>query len=134
MRGFTLNGYALLYLKTSFFYFFFLGALGVLLIAVGFLAGQKRRFEWSKLMAFECGFDSLSSTRDPFSLRFFLLALLFLIFDVEIILLFPYIFNLKISCFKIRVVRKCLYFRLLVILVGGLAHELNEGTLDWKYD
>jgi NADH-ubiquinone oxidoreductase chain 3 len=69
-------------------------------------------------------------SRIPFSLRFFLLALLFLVFDLEIILLFPYVFRVSITRIKIKVIRKLWGFIFLVILVGGLVHELNEGTLD----
>lgn len=69
-------------------------------------------------------------SRIPFSLRFFLLALLFLVFDLEIILLFPYVFRVRVTRIKIKVIRKLWGFIFLIILVGGLVHELNEGTLD----
>nr|UJH93256.1 NADH dehydrogenase subunit 3 [Venus verrucosa] len=110
------------------------GILSSVLLLLGMMVGQKWRSEWSKLTAFECGFDALSSTRNPFSLRFFLLALLFLVFDMEIILLFPFIFSMMISWAKMMIFVKLLYFSFLMILILGLIHELNEGTLDWKFD
>nr|UJH93347.1 NADH dehydrogenase subunit 3 [Chamelea striatula] len=113
---------------------FFVGILSMGLLLLGVMVGQKWRSEWSKLAAFECGFDALSSTRNPFSLRFFLLALLFLVFDMEIILLFPFVFSMAISWGKMLFFVKVMFFGFLVILAVGLIHELNEGTLDWKYD
>nr|UJH93113.1 NADH dehydrogenase subunit 3 [Venus verrucosa]UJH93165.1 NADH dehydrogenase subunit 3 [Venus verrucosa] len=113
---------------------FLVGILSSVLLLLGMMVGQKWRSEWSKLTAFECGFDALSSTRNPFSLRFFLLALLFLVFDMEIILLFPFIFSMMISWAKMMIFVKLMYFSFLMILILGLIHELNEGTLDWKFD
>nr|QOE56579.1 NADH dehydrogenase subunit 3 [Antigona lamellaris] len=118
----------------SVIYLTFIFGLSVLLMLIVILAGQKWRFEWAKLSAFECGFDSMSSTRSPFSLRFFLLALLFLVFDVEVVLLFPYVFSMMIFCSHMLVFSKLMYFCLLMILLLGLIHELNEGTLDWEFD
>lgn len=97
---------------------------------VGVMAGQKDRLVWSKLMPFECGFDPLRSVRTPFSLRFFLLALLFLIFDVEILLLLPYILSIKAVWLKMSIYGKFIYFLLLLVLFLGLVHEYNEGSLD----
>nr|YP_010834650.1 NADH dehydrogenase subunit 3 [Coryphella verrucosa]WFQ82018.1 NADH dehydrogenase subunit 3 [Coryphella verrucosa] len=81
-----------------------------------------------KLTAFECGFDPLSKMRSPFSTRFFLLVVLFLIFDVEIALLFPVLssFSTKIS---LSLLSSLALF--LTILLVGMFHEWNEGALDW---
>ena len=103
------------------------------LVSAGLLFGQKWRTELRKLTAFECGFDPLSSSRIPFSIRFFLIALLFLIFDVEIVLLFPYIFRVKILFVNIVFLSKIICSLFLLILVLGLFHEINEGRLEWKY-
>nr|YP_009491824.1 NADH dehydrogenase subunit 3 [Dosinia altior]AWI67994.1 NADH dehydrogenase subunit 3 [Dosinia altior] len=122
------------YLKESLLCLAFVFFLSGTLVFLGLFVGQKWRSEWAKLTAFECGFDSLSSARNPFSMRFFLLALLFLVFDVEIILLFPYIFSVIILWVKMVQFSKMMCFLFLVVLVIGLFHELNEGTLDWKFD
>nr|WNR50690.1 NADH dehydrogenase subunit 3 [Phyllidiella hageni]WNR50703.1 NADH dehydrogenase subunit 3 [Phyllidiella hageni] len=81
-----------------------------------------------KLTAFECGFDPLSKMRSPFSTRFFLLVVLFLIFDVEIALLFPVLsmFSSSLSSFM-----TCALMMFLFILLFGMFHEWNEGALDW---
>nr|YP_006303216.1 NADH dehydrogenase subunit 3 [Nectonemertes cf. mirabilis HC-2011]ADZ05369.1 NADH dehydrogenase subunit 3 [Nectonemertes cf. mirabilis HC-2011] len=85
-------------------------------------------FSYSKSSPFECGFDSSMSARVPFSMRFFLLAVLFLIFDVEIVLLMPISLVMDLfSCMSIFIL--CLMF--LIILLGGLFHEWKEGSLNW---
>lgn len=97
---------------------------------LGMVFGQRWRLEWAKLTSFECGFDPLRRSRDPFSLRFFLLALLFLIFDVELILLFPFIYRTVVLSCKMTFLGKLYAFLFLVLLLLGLIHELNEGTLE----
>lgn len=84
--------------------------------------------EREKPSPFECGFDPKRSARLPFSLRFYLIAVIFLIFDVEITLIIPLpvIFSRsRIKPFIILVV----FF--IIILLAGLFHEWNEGALEW---
>merc|ERR1711976_10315 len=76
---------------------------------------------------FECGFDPKNSARIPFSLRFFLLAIIFLIFDVEVALLLP----LPLALGNLAVIAILPTIRFLLILLLGLAHEWREGSLDW---
>ena len=73
-----------------------------------------------KSSPFECGFDPIKSARLPFSLRFFLLAIIFLIFDVEIVLLFPILVSIN-NHFSLRILIGTFLF--LVILIVGLFHE-----------
>nr|YP_009128924.1 NADH dehydrogenase subunit 3 [Saxidomus purpurata]AJT47994.1 NADH dehydrogenase subunit 3 [Saxidomus purpurata] len=114
------------------FYLLFVFILTLALLSLGISVGQKWRYEAAKLTAFECGFDPLSSSRMPFSMRFFLVALLFLVFDMEMVLLFPYIFSLKIMFLEMGLYSKVMCFLFLMVLLGGLVHEVNEGSLEWK--
>nr|BDC91883.1 NADH dehydrogenase subunit 3 [Notomastus sp. GK-2021] len=76
---------------------------------------------------FECGFDPKNSARMPFSLHFFLLAVIFLIFDVEIALLLP----LPVALTKTIPLTLLAAMPFLLILLAGLAHEWSEGSLNW---
>nr|YP_009306871.1 NADH dehydrogenase subunit 3 [Fruhstorferiola huayinensis]YP_009740751.1 NADH dehydrogenase subunit 3 [Fruhstorferiola omei]AOR39623.1 NADH dehydrogenase subunit 3 [Fruhstorferiola huayinensis]QID03726.1 NADH dehydrogenase subunit 3 [Fruhstorferiola omei] len=81
-----------------------------------------------KSSPFECGFDPKSSARMPFSLRFFLIAVIFLIFDVEIALILPIVIILKTS--NIMIWTMSTMFFILVLLMG-LYYEWNQGALQW---
>nr|YP_010044608.1 NADH dehydrogenase subunit 3 [Dorcus koreanus]QPF24631.1 NADH dehydrogenase subunit 3 [Dorcus koreanus] len=99
-----------------------------LMMLISSILSKKTYIDREKSSPFECGFDPKSSPRLPFSLQFFLIALIFLIFDVEIALLIPLISILKIS--------STLYFWsiaafFIFILLAGLYHEWNQGALEW---
>nr|AEP27678.1 NADH dehydrogenase subunit 3 [Byctiscus populi] len=99
----------------------------ILITLVNFIS-KKTLFDREKSSPFECGFDPKNSARLPFSLQFFLIAVIFLIFDVELTLLFPMITSLKISNilnYSVTV----LFF--LIILLIGLYHEWKQGALSW---
>nr|QNV11798.1 NADH dehydrogenase subunit 3 [Planorbis planorbis] len=81
-----------------------------------------------KKTPFECGFEPLSDMRMPFSMRFFILMVLFLIFDIEISLMFPMFSMMNIINSSMLVFSLTSFF---LILLLGLFHEWNEGALDW---
>nr|YP_010464333.1 NADH dehydrogenase subunit 3 [Opatrum subaratum]UUL71710.1 NADH dehydrogenase subunit 3 [Opatrum subaratum] len=98
------------------------------LIIVLNITSKKSIMDREKSSPFECGFDPKSSTRLPFSLHFFLIAIIFLIFDVEITLLFPLIISMKNNNMMIYFIVLIMF---LVILLVGLFHEWKQGALDW---
>jgi NADH-ubiquinone oxidoreductase chain 3 len=95
-----------------------------ILASVTFLASlllkARSTSDREKTAAFECGFDPKNLSRIPFSLRFFLLALIFLVFDIEIVLLFPIPLIRSLSNHYTPLITIILF---LAILIIGLIHE-----------
>nr|YP_003587628.1 NADH dehydrogenase subunit 3 [Oreochromis sp. 'red tilapia']YP_009115027.1 NADH dehydrogenase subunit 3 [Oreochromis variabilis]ADF29539.1 NADH dehydrogenase subunit 3 [Oreochromis sp. 'red tilapia']AIZ58393.1 NADH dehydrogenase subunit 3 [Oreochromis variabilis] len=81
-----------------------------------------------KLSPYECGFDPLGSARLPFSLRFFLVAILFLLFDLEIALLLPLPWGDQLSSPLMTFIWA---FTVLILLTLGLIYEWTQGGLEW---
>nr|AXS64947.1 NADH dehydrogenase subunit 3 [Elateroidea sp. 3 KM-2017] len=100
----------------------------VILINMATLLSKKTFSDREKSSPFECGFDPDSSSRIPFSLHFFLIAVIFLIFDVEITLIMPFILSLKMMNMSSMMMT---FLILITILLLGLYHEWNQGALTW---
>nr|ASY98656.1 NADH dehydrogenase subunit 3 [Otomantis sp. JZ-2017]WRO45279.1 NADH dehydrogenase subunit 3 [Otomantis scutigera] len=92
------------------------------------LLSKKNIENREKNSPFECGFDPMSSSRLPFSLRFFLIAIIFLIFDVEIALILPMTIIPFNSNMMIWTITSIMF---ILILMLGLYHEWNQGSLEW---
>nr|QXG19054.1 NADH dehydrogenase subunit 3 [Drosophila americana] len=93
------------------------------------ILSKKTLVDREKSSPFECGFDPKSSSRLPFSLRFFLITIIFLIFDVEIALILPMIIIFKFSNLMIWSMTSIIF---ILILLIGLYHEWNQGMLNWS--
>uniref|UniRef100_A0AB39A6P8 NADH-ubiquinone oxidoreductase chain 3 n=1 Tax=Demicryptochironomus spatulatus TaxID=3231394 RepID=A0AB39A6P8_9DIPT len=94
------------------------------------ILSKKKTSDREKLSPFECGFNPMNSSRLPFSIRFFLIAIIFLIFDVEIALILPMILTLKVSNLMIWTYTNFIF---IIILIIGLFHEWNQGSLNWTF-
>nr|AVJ52411.1 NADH dehydrogenase subunit 3 [Lamprocoris roylii] len=81
-----------------------------------------------KMSPFECGFDPMNSPRSPFSIQFFLIAVLFLIFDIEIAIILPIIITMKLNLTSTWVATITMF---IIILTLGLYYEWNNGVLEW---
>nr|AXS65004.1 NADH dehydrogenase subunit 3 [Cucujoidea sp. 31 KM-2017] len=117
-------------MKILSYLFFMIFIIAILLVLILNLISKKTFSDREKSSPFECGFDPKNSARLPFSLHFFLIAIIFLIFDVEITLLLPMIISMKIS--------NIFYFSFMsisfiFILLIGLYHEWNQGALNWTF-
>ena len=114
------------YLSIIIFLFVALG-LSVGFIVLNFLFSPKNP-DPEKLSAYECGFEAFSDSRMEFDVRFYLVAILFIIFDLEIAFLFPWAISLgKIGIFG--------FFSMMIflfILTVGFIYEWKKGALDWE--
>ena len=108
---------------------FLLIALGLSIgfIVMNFLFSPKNP-DPEKLSAYECGFEPFSDSRMEFDVRFYLVAILFIIFDLEIAFLFPW----AISLGKIGVFGFISMMIFLFILTVGFIYEWKKGALDWE--
>nr|URH16469.1 NADH dehydrogenase subunit 3 [Nitiditermes sp.] len=102
-------------------------SLAIMLLAT--LISKKMNEDREKSSPFECGFDPKNSARLPFSSRFFLIAVIFMIFDVEIALLLPMPIIMSTSNMKSWLIISSVF---LLILIVGLYHEWNQGSLEWS--
>nr|YP_010268822.1 NADH dehydrogenase subunit 3 [Thetibates serena]UIG88155.1 NADH dehydrogenase subunit 3 [Thetibates serena]UIG88162.1 NADH dehydrogenase subunit 3 [Thetibates serena] len=92
------------------------------------IISKKSKNNREKMTPFECGFDPKSSSRMPFSMQFFMIAIIFLIFDIEIIILLPSIKILKMNLSMMWMMTTSMF---IIILITGLYHEWNNGLLEW---
>ncbi len=101
--------------------------MGIVLITLGLLVGP-RRPESDKLSPYECGFEAFEDARMQFDVRYYLLAILFIIFDLEIAFLFPWAVVFQ----HIGIVALIEMGLFLLLLVIGFAYVWKKGALEWE--
>jgi NADH-quinone oxidoreductase subunit A len=105
-------------------------ALAVVLMGLGLVLGRlgsRTHGEAQKLSPYECGFEAFEDTRARFDVRYYLVAILFIVFDLEIAFLFPWAVSLRhIGSFGL--VAMGIF---LAILVVGFIYEWKKGALEW---
>nr|YP_009442039.1 NADH dehydrogenase subunit 3 [Maiestas dorsalis]APO09336.1 NADH dehydrogenase subunit 3 [Maiestas dorsalis] len=92
------------------------------------ITSKKTLMDMQKSTPFECGFNPISYTRIPFSIHFFLIAVIFLIFDIEIIMIMPMVITAKTSMIMFWMITSISF---IIILLMGLFHEWNNGMINW---
>nr|QOD97937.1 NADH dehydrogenase subunit 3 [Pandion haliaetus] len=102
-------------------------ALSIILLTLNFWLTQTSP-DSEKLSPYECGFDPLGSARLPFSIRFFLVAILFLLFDLEIALLLPLPWAVQLQS---PTTTLAWTFAIILLLTLGLVYEWLQGGLEW---
>lgn len=81
-----------------------------------------------KVSAYECGFDPFDDSRSKFDIRFYLVSILFIVFDLEISFLFPWTVYLSLQTYA----SVCAMIMFLFILTVGFVYEWMKGGLDWE--
>nr|UHJ18871.1 NADH dehydrogenase subunit 3 [Psyttalia incisi] len=110
--------------------FFFMFLICMILLILSLLISKKEFLDREKSSSFECGFMPLSNLRLPFSIHFYLIGILFLVFDLEVIYLFP-----MIKLFKFLNLYEWFFVSLIILLILflGLEFEKLEGSLKWIF-
>nr|YP_004339018.1 NADH dehydrogenase subunit 3 [Coccomyxa subellipsoidea C-169]ADY75460.1 NADH dehydrogenase subunit 3 [Coccomyxa subellipsoidea C-169] len=110
-----------------FIYFLIATGLAIILLGVSFLAST-RKPDPEKISAYECGFDPFDDARSRFDVQFYLVAILFIIFDLEVTFLFPWALVLN----RVGLFGFWSMMAFLLILTIGFVYEWRKGALDWS--
>ena len=101
--------------------------IGIALMVAGRFLGP-RRPDAQKLSPYECGFEAFEDARMKFDVRYYLVAILFILFDLEIAFLFPWAVSLR----EVGLAGFVAVLIFLAILVVGFVYEWKKGALDWE--
>nr|YP_010349778.1 NADH dehydrogenase subunit 3 [Cassianeura cassiae]UOH96520.1 NADH dehydrogenase subunit 3 [Cassianeura cassiae] len=102
--------------------------INMIILLLIIMISKKCIVDLQKSSPFECGFNPMTNKRLPFSIHFFLIAVIFLIFDIEIIIIMPMILTMKSSMLNSWIFTSSLF---ILILLIGLYHEWYNGMLNW---
>ena len=101
--------------------------LSLIMVVTSLIAGKHRPYT-EKLDTYECGFEAFDDSRDKFDVRFYLVAILFVIFDLEVAFVFPW----AVSLGKIGVFGFWSMVAFLGVLTVGFIYEWKKGALEWE--
>ena len=119
------------YVPVLLFIFAALG-LGLLVVAIGFLLGP-RKPDAAKLSPYECGFEAFEDTRMRFDVRYYLVAILFILFDLETAFLVPWAISLKdLSTPAAPLYGLIVMLVFLAELILGYIYIWKKGALEWE--
>lgn len=105
--------------------------IGALIIGASHFFGQRAKHNAIKDSAYECGLPSVGVIHSRFSVKFYLTALLFMLFDLEIVILIPWCFIYRdFLANHIAILGPILFF--IGVLVLGLFYEVKKGALEWE--
>jgi NADH-quinone oxidoreductase subunit A len=118
----------------------YLPILLMFVVAAGFAVGNvllsqfvgQRKATRTKLMPYECGKDPVGSARERFSVKFYLIAMIFILFDIEVIFLIPWAVVFK--SFAANGYRNLIYVEMMlfvVLLLVGYIYVVKKGAFDW---
>ena len=108
------------------FYFIISFGLTAVLFVLGFSLSPKE-IQFEKTSAYECGFEPFGDAHSIFTIQFFVVGILFMLFDLELAYLFPWVFILG----NLPIFSSILMFFFLLLLVFGFIYEWKKGALDW---
>src|SRR6476646_488817 len=95
--------------------------------------GQRKRTK-TKLMPYECGKDPVGSARERFSVKFYLIAMIFILFDIAVIFLVPWAAVFRTLAAQSAAVRQFVYLEMMIfigLLLVGYIYVVKKGAFDW---
>ncbi len=101
--------------------------LGIVMFVIGYFLGPNRQ-DVEKSSPYECGFEAFEDTRMKFDVRYYLVAIMFIIFDLEIAFLFPW----AVALDSIGMAGFWAMMIFLAVLVAGFIYEWRKGALEWE--
>ena len=105
----------------------------VTMVGLSQLVGQRKRTR-TKLMPYECGKDPVGSARERFSVKFYLIAMIFILFDIEVIFLIPWAVVFRTLSSPQYGLANLIFFEMIIfiaLLGAGLVYVIKKGALDW---
>jgi NADH-quinone oxidoreductase subunit A len=120
----------------------YLPVLLIFVVAGGFAAGNivlsqyigQRKRTRTKMMPYECGKDPVGTARERFSVKFYLIAMIFILFDIEVIFLMPWAVVFKKMASPAYGLRTLVYVEMMVfvaLLLAGYVYVIKKGAFDW---
>jgi len=103
-------------------------------IVLSQLVGQRKRTR-TKLMPYECGKDPVGSARERFSVKFYMIGMIFILFDIEVIFLVPWAVVFKTLSLPQYGMQNFIFFEMLLfiaLLAAGLIYVIKKGAFDWS--
>ncbi len=121
----------------------YLPILLIFVVAAGFAVGNifisqfigQRKRTRTKMMPYECGKDPVGSAHQRFSVKFYLIAMLFILFDIEVIFLVPWAVVFKTLSSPAYGLRNLVFFEMIIfiaLLLAGYVYVLKKGAFDWS--
>jgi NADH-quinone oxidoreductase subunit A len=103
------------------------GVIAMAMVGASLIVAKQKPYA-EKLSAYECGFEAFDDARRRFDVRFYLVSILFIIFDLEVAFLFPW----AVSLADIGMFGFLSMMGFLAVLTVGFIYEWNKGALDWE--
>jgi NADH-quinone oxidoreductase subunit A len=114
-----------------FLQFFLAGFIAVAILVANRLLGQRAAPHPRKDSAYECGMEPVGEAQPRFAVKFYVTAMLFILFDIEVIFLVPAVLIYReFVAARLPIVLPLLFF--VAVLTLGLWYELNKGAIDWE--
>lgn len=108
-------------------YTLFILGLCLIILGLGYVVADHNLY-YEKTQGYECGFDPFSDAQDPFNVKFYLISILFLLFDLELIFFLPWLVSLEeTSFFGFYII----YFFFLILIIGYF-YEWRKNCLNWE--